>query len=164
MMIRPLFSNSRPHALLHRVHSSAHLHSNDHGPGQGFFGSLREKYAAEEAFEEGQAALLRVVGLGISGKGDWNALFESGAIYEIDPNYLQVFGFFQVGGEMFTRNRGLRGHLVEYIKGVTADYEEAWKVVSTSLCLNSFMNTSVIDAYFTLARLLALCLPSLCLN
>jgi hypothetical protein len=127
MMIRPLFSNSRPHALLHRVHSSAHLHSNDHGPGQGFFGSLREKYAAEEAFEEGQAALLRVVGLGISGKGDWNALFESGAIYEIDPSYLRRYGFTQVGGGPFTLDEGLRPHLAMYVKRLAEDYENAYR-------------------------------------
>ena len=71
-------------------------HSNDHGHGEGFWGSLRESYAAEDAFEARNRGILEVAGLGETGKGDWDNLGRSGLLLDVDPQYLLAFGFTQV--------------------------------------------------------------------
>ena len=101
------------------------FHCNARGYGEGFSGTVSKAQAAADKWEEASEAILKKVGLGTSGKGDWHALFTSGAIYEVDPNYLRNYGFFQVGGGPFTLAQGLRPHLVAYVKQLRADYGSA---------------------------------------
>ena len=86
-------------------------HANVNGMGAGFGGTMRESQAASLGFCESQIAVLRRVGLGAGRRGAWDALAETGFLYTMDPNYLQQYGFTQLGGKGFTLDDGLRRHL-----------------------------------------------------
>ena len=92
----------------------ANYHANDKGRAMGFRGSTSESNAAYDEFKEKQMAILREAGLGADGKGDWDNLARTGGLSRIDPNYLQKFGFSEIGGEGFTLLHGFNGLDLNY--------------------------------------------------
>ena len=110
----------------------AKYHANYQGMGMGFSGDAFEANAAYTEFFEKQKAILREAGLGADGKGDWNNLARTGGLSRIDPNYLQGFGFSQIGGGAFTLNRGLREHLVRFVAKMKSDYNGAYQSLPES--------------------------------
>ena len=87
---------------------------------------------AFDEFMEKQKAILREAGLGADGKGDWHNLARTGGLSRIDPNYLQAFGFSQIGGEPFTLEHGLREHLVRFVAKMKSDYNGAYQSLPES--------------------------------
>ena len=71
--------------------------------------------------------MLRRVGLGESGRGDWDALGASSLLFAMDPHYLEAKGFLQIGGGPFTPDLGLRPHVARYAKALKRDYDAAFK-------------------------------------
>ncbi len=102
-------------------------HANVNGMGAGFGGTMRESQAASLGFCESQIAVLRRVGLGAGRRGAWDALAETGFLYTMDPNYLQQYGFTQLGGKGFTLDDGLRRHLETFERELRAAYGAAYR-------------------------------------
>ena len=77
-------------------YDSTKYHRHVEGTGAGYWGSSEDRREAFEAFQDRQAALLKGVGLGPRGVGDWRGLSKSGAIFDVDGDYLRAHGFEQV--------------------------------------------------------------------
>ena len=122
----PAFHSSRPIPDSHNgCYRFDTYHANWEGKGAGYAGGQREAEAAAKRFDTRQKDILsQKAGLGESGSGDWNQLAKSGGLFEIDVDYLETFGFFQLGGECFTRNRGLRAHLVHFVEEVSESKQD----------------------------------------
>jgi hypothetical protein len=124
----PTFHSSKPVPCTSAGCYAFHAyHSNVAGAAAGYGGWADETAAAARRCEDRQKAVLRRVGLGESGRGDWDALGASSLLFAMDPHYLEAKGFLQIGGGPFTPDLGLRPHVARYAKALKRDYDAAFK-------------------------------------